>query len=131
MAKIDIDINGESIELTPKQKRFCELYVSKEFFANGTESYIESYNVDTKDKGAYQSAKSSASRMLTNDNVLNYINHLLDLSGLNDEFVDKQLTFIITQNAELSTKLGGIREYNKLKKRIEERLKQDVTISFK
>lgn len=118
MSKETIIINNKEITLTLKQKEFCQLYVSKEFFANGVQSYIEAFKVDTTKTGAYQSAKSNAYRLLTNDDLLLYINHLLELNGLNDEFVDKQLSFIITQNADFGSKLGAIKEYNKLKQRI-------------
>ncbi len=118
-------------ELTLKQKRFSEIYVSEEFFANGTRSYIEAFKIDTSKPGAYNTAKVNASKLLTNANILAYINELLDLKGLNDEFIDKQLTFLITQNADLTNKLGAIREYNKLKKRIEDKGSLDVNISFK
>lgn len=131
MSKIKYKIKDKEIELTLDQKSFGELYVSKEFFANGTQAYIEAYAIDVSEKGSYQSAKASASRLLTNVNVLAYINHLLELNGLNDEFVDKQLLFIITQNSEFSSKLGAIKEYNKLKQRVEEKVKTDITISFK
>lgn len=131
MANVKIDINGKTIELTHKQKAFCELYVSKEFFANGVQSYIEAYSVDTSKMGSYNSARAAACENLTKLNILTYINHLLDLNGLNDTFIDKQLTFLITQNADFGSKLGAIREYNKLKQRVEDKVKADVTISFK
>ena len=126
-----IKIEDKEIELTEKQKAFCEIYVSKEFFANGVQSYIEAYSIDTSKQGAYLSAKTNASQLLTNTNLLSYINHLLELNGLNDSFIDKQLTFLITQNADFGSKLGAIREYNKLKQRVEDKGKVDVTISFK
>ena len=40
------------------------------------------------------------------------------MNGLNDVFVDKQLTFLVTQHSDLGNKLGAIKEYNKLKQRI-------------
>lgn len=113
-----IKIEGKEVELTSEQKRFCELYVSNEFFANGVRSYSEAYNIDLKDSESYNVCKSAASRLLTSVNLLAYINHLLELSGLNDSFVDKQLAFLITQNGDFGTKLAAIREYNKLKSRI-------------
>jgi len=64
----------------------------------------------------YAAARSSASVFLTNPNILNRINEILETGILNDQFVDKQLAFLVTQNANLSTKLGAIREYNSLKK---------------
>lgn len=105
-------------ELNEKQLAFCMLYVSKEFFANGVESYAEAYGINLEDQGKYNVCAAAASRMLINVNILEKINELLDLAGLNDQFVDKQLTFVIMQNADLGSKVAGIREYNKLKSRI-------------
>lgn len=126
-------VEGEVIPkdtLNPKQEYFCELYTSAdEFFANGTQSYIEAYDVDLTEKNAYQTAAASASRLLKNVKVLDRINQKLELRGLNNEFVDKQLEFLVTQNAELSTKLSAIKEYNKLKERVFDRT--EVTHKFK
>jgi len=110
-------------ELTPKQKLFCEYFASdREFFGNGTQSYIEAYNIDLTKKGAYNVAKANAARMLTNANILKYINELFEAHGLNDTFVDKQLEKLIIQDAEFSTKLQAIKEYNSLKQRITKKL---------
>lgn len=125
-------------KLNEKQIRFCITYVSKDFFANGTESYADAYGIDLSAPGQYRVACSEASRLLTNVDILEYINELLDLSGLNDQFVDKQLTFVITQNADMGSKVAAIREYNKLKKRIDTKLNlgledgvTEVTINVK
>ena len=55
---------------------------------------------------------------MTNTDILEYIDYLLELRGLNDPFVDKQLELLITQNADFKSKLGAIKEYNVLKSRI-------------
>lgn len=105
--------------LNPKHRLFCEAYASsEEFFGNGTQSYIEVYK-PKKVGNWYNSARASASALLTNHNVLGYINQILELRGLNDTFVDKQLEFLITQHADFKSKLGGIHEYNQLKRRVE------------
>lgn len=105
--------------LTPRQALFCELYASdREFFGNGTQSYIEAFNIDLTRKGAYIVAKVNASKELTKANVCKYIDSIFESRGLNDNYVDKQLEFIITQHSDLRTKLGGIKEYNELKNRI-------------
>ena len=110
-------------ELNEKQKLFCELYATnREFFGNGTQAYIEAYDIDLTKKGAYASARVDASKLLTKSNILKQINELLDLGGLNDQRVDKELLFLIEQHSELGTKLGAIKEYNKLKERITDKL---------
>jgi hypothetical protein len=117
-------MKSEEKVLTAKQELFCELFASdKEFFGNGTQAYIEAYNVDLTKKGAYAGARASSSRMLTNANILRRIDELLESGVLNDQFVDKQIAFLIAQNAELSTKLGAIKEYNALKQRVTNKLK--------
>lgn len=108
----------ETKELNEKQKLFCNYFVSEEFFANGFRAYCKAYNIDTEDFKKAQSARVRASELLTNSNILNYINELLDEAGLNDSFVDKQLLIAITQNADFNSKVKAIAEYNKLKQRI-------------
>ena len=102
--------------LNEKQKLFCKLYTSdREFFGNGLQAYMEAYNIPSF---KWKSAATAATRLLKNDKVLQYVNSLLELRGLNDGFVDKQLEFLVTQHADFKSKLGAIREYNQLKKRV-------------
>ena len=110
-------------ELNPEQELFCQLYATdREFFGNGTQAYIEAYNIDLAKKGAYQTAMSSASRLLRNDKILIRLDELMELGILNNARVDKELAFLIEQNAELNTKLGAIKEYNALKTRIKNKI---------
>lgn len=108
----------EKTKLTPKQEDFCQLYLSQEFYGNGVQTYIEAYNIDLTEPGAYNAAKASASENLTKPNILDRIDELLEEAGLNDQYVDKQLYFLIRQSADLRTKLGALKEYNQLKTRI-------------
>lgn len=105
-------------KLNPQQEKFCEVYLSDLHFANGVKAYAEAYKIDLCKERSYNNAKAAASRLLTNPDILNRINSLLEELGLNDSFVDKHLLFLIQQHADLSIKLGAIREYNKLKQRI-------------
>ena len=107
-------------ELSKKQLYFCELYATHwEFFGNWVQSYIEAYKPDKTKKNWYNSARSTVSEILTNPNICAKINELLEAKGLNDEFVDKQLLFLITQHDEKWVKLWAIKEYNTLKARLE------------
>jgi hypothetical protein len=117
--------------LTPKQEKFCQIYCSpSEFFANGVQSYIEAYDIDvSKNPSAYASARTQSYNLLTNHDILGRINELLDLQGLNDQFVDKQLLFVIQQNADMGAKVQAMKEYNKLKQRIQDKL--DLTTNGK
>lgn len=113
-------------KLNPKQELFAQLFASdKEFFGNGVQSYIEAYDPDTSKKGWYNTACVRASELLSNPKVLARIDELLELRGLNVPFVDKQLELLITQNADYKSKLGAIREFNKLRARITEKIDQN------
>ena len=116
----------EEDELNVKQIKFCENYVSKEFFGSGVESYIAAYGVDMTKKGALNVAYASASRLLSNVKIYTKINELLEKDGLNDLHVDKQLLFIINQHSDMSSKIAAIKEYNKLKNRIINRMEHTV-----
>lgn len=105
-------------ELNEKQRLFCKLYVSEDYFGSGVESYGKAYGLDLSVQREYNNAKVGASKLLTNPNILSCINKELNDVGLNDNFVDKQLLFAITQNADLNSKVKAISEYNKLKQRI-------------
>jgi len=114
------------IELNLRQEKFCKLYASdREFFGNGVESYLECYDIDRSKPNWYKTACICASKLLTNTKVCDRINEILEDGGLNDQFVDKQLKFLITQHSDFGNKLGALREYNKLKQRITD--KTDLT----
>ena len=106
--------------LTSKQEYFCQLFVSddREFFGNGTQAYLEAYGLDPNKPSNYSTARVNASKLLTNTNILKRINELFETTGLNDIFVDKQLVKLITQDADYSTKMKAIHEYNLMKRRI-------------
>lgn len=113
--------------LNLEQEMFCQYFTSPtEFFGNGVQSYASAYNVDLNSKSGYNSAKSSATRALKNPKILRRINALIEESGLNDVNVDKQLYLLVAQNADYKAKLGGIREYNKLKQRITDKVEHTI-----
>lgn len=115
--------------LNLKQEEFCKVYVSEtEFFGNGTQSYIEVYK--PKQVGSwYKSAMASSSRLLSNVKIIDKINELLQLQGLNDTAVDKQLAFVIAQYGDLTNKVAAIKEYNKLKQRITDKAVVDLNLT--
>ncbi len=116
-------------KLNPLQRKFGKLYASeREFFGNGVQAYAKAYSIDLSTRGAYQSAKSCAWRLLTNVDLLAYINELLEVV-LNEAHVDKQLAFLITQNADFGAKLGAIREFNALRKRITQKTEGTLTLA--
>lgn len=110
-------------KLSPKQELFCELYATdREFFGNGTQAYIEAYDIDTSKPSKYKVAMSAASRLLSNVKICEKINSLLEEGGLNDQFVDKQLVYLMTQHEDKKAKMAAIREYNQMKGRITQRI---------
>jgi len=120
--------------LNREQELFCQCYVSidREMFGNGVQSYIEAYDPDQSAKNWYKTVYSAASRLLNNVKVIDRINELLEEGWLNDVNVDKQLSFLITQHDDKSSKLNAIKEYNRLKTRILEKeaaiiIKVDLT----
>ena len=118
-AKFKASLKRIENERNARQERFCQLYASdKEFFGNGVETYLEVYDLDRSKPNWYKTACQSASRLLSNVKVYTRINELLDGNGLNDAFVDKQLLMLIQQHEDKGSKIAAIREYNKLKQRI-------------
>jgi len=110
---------NSSKKLNIKQKTFCRYYATdRECFGNGLQAYAKAYKIDLSIKKKVNIAKANAHRLLTNADILAYIRELLNLEGLRDEIVDKELLFLILQNSNFSVKLGAIREYNFLRKRI-------------
>ena len=117
-------------DIVPKQEKFCQLYATEtDFFGNGVQSYVEAYEVDTTKPNWYKSACSSASRLLSSVKVIKRINEILEETGLNDAFTDKQLSFLIAQHADFTNKLGAIKEYNKLKQRITDKSVVDILVN--
>ena len=108
--------------LNTEQELFCQYYVSQEFFANGTRSYASAYNIELVRKTDFDTCSSNSSRLLGDVKICQYINELLEVGGLNDEFVDKQMSFLITQNQDFSAKIQAMKMYNDLKKRITKKL---------
>ena len=113
--------------LTPQQERFCQLYATQRgFFGNGVRSYVEAYNIHATRPGAYRGARVSASRLLTNANILARLNELLDTGPLAPEAADMELFFIVMQRNDLRAKLAGIHEYNILRGRITKHRKHSI-----
>lgn len=103
--------------LNSNQLHFCELFVSsdKEFFGNGVQSYIESYEPDQTRPNWYKNACSRASELLSNPKVMAKISSLLEVGGFNDENVEKQHTFLINQYTDLGVKQRALSDFYKLK----------------
>lgn len=127
--KLELSLTSEG--LTLRQEKFCQNYVSsdKELFGNGTRSYIEAYGYTDEEGNRifnYASVMVCASRLLRNVKVTNRINQLLETGGFTAENVDKQHLFLINQHSDFKTKLGAIKEFNLLKKRVDNKIEVNI-----
>jgi hypothetical protein len=105
--------------LSQKQKLFCQYYVSNaETAGNGVQAYALAYGYNLKEAGKYQSAKTNAYKLLQQEDITGYIDQLLEDAGLNDQYVAKQMAFLIRQNADLGIKRLAIADYLKFHHRI-------------
>lgn len=106
-----------------RQEMFCQYYTSgSEFFGNGVQSYAAAYDREINSPAEFRAVSIAAGNLLKNEKIIARVNSLLDEAGLNDFHVDKQLLFLINQGADFNSKLGAIREYNKMRKRTSERI---------
>lgn len=121
---------GKKKKLNFRQREFCKYFASDtEFFGNGIQSYGKAYKLDLSKKSDYNTAKVNASKLLTNTNILAYINELLEVT-LNEAHADKQLAMLMTQNADFGTKMAAIREFNALKQRIIRKMEHSGSLTF-
>lgn len=113
--------------LNVQQELFCELYAKDvNCFGNGTQSYIKAYKINVgNDKKigqvSYGTCRAVASELLTKPNILRRINQLLEAD---EEFINRQLMFLIMQNVDLRAKIRAIHVYNVMKGRIGGKNKQ-------
>lgn len=125
--KIDEEHKKREDELKARQEKFCQLYAKDvDFFGNGVAAYLEVYDVDKSKPNWYKTACAAASRLLSNVKVCERINEIMEECGFNDIAVDKQHAFLIAQHEDKHVKLGAIKEYNKLKQRIIEKVEVDL-----
>jgi hypothetical protein len=114
-------------ELSLEQKDFCDYYVTpSEFYGNGTQSYLAAYGPSYKTRYHKEMdprvANACARDLLLKPVIFNYINAKLETGGFNNENVDKQHLFVINQHSDIRSKIAAIDSYNKLKKRIDNKV---------
>ena len=102
-------------ELNIKQEEFCRKYV--EFGGNGTQAYKEAYGCEE------ETAKANASRLLTNANVKDYINELLeDARNRNkitvDKIVNEYAKLAFFNPADVFTDGGAVKDIQTLDKNV-------------
>lgn len=106
--------------LNQDQINFCKYYVTEEFFCNWTRSYMKAYDAD------YDTAKANASELLTNPNILNFIDSLLEDSWLNDVRADKELMKMMLQDDDKTAKMKALDMYYKISARVEKWLQKAI-----
>ena len=121
--KWNIDDKDLEKHITTKQQLFCQCYISDvEVFWNWTRSYAKAYGVDLEaDPMKYNSCQSMASRLLWNVLIGRYINKLLT-DIIPNEWIDKLLTQLALQNNNPRIKIEAIKELNKLRGRITDKI---------
>lgn len=127
--------------LTLREERFCYFYVrNEETRGNGTQAYAVAYEVNLEklsdeipmDKGGKAIGRSPRSkaenvcaveavRMLRKPKISDLCSKLWN-GMLKNEVVDGELAKVILQDDKLEAKVAGIREYNRLRKRITEKI---------
>lgn len=108
--------------LNPKQEFFCQLYATNiEYLGNWTQAYAMAYWKDLDDPKENKASRNWAYENLTKPDILERIRELQN-DFLSEEMVDKELSFVALQRADLSSKMRAISEFNKLKKRITEKM---------
>ncbi len=149
---------NKSKPLNPKWELFCRLYtLTNEFFGNGTLSYAEAFDyhletlskktkyagTDIPEEGikagdvvelseyqkAFNTCSVQANRLLRNGKVQARCTQLMN-SWMKDENVDAELAMVIKQKDDLPSKVAAIREFNKLKGRITEKVKVNLGLSL-
>lgn len=134
--------------------------LTDEFFGNATLAYAEAfdYHLETLNKTpkyaqvdddesdedsekhreiieaseytkAYNVCSVQANRLLRNNKILERCSELLN-EWMSENHVDAELAKVIRQNSELAPKVMAIREFNKLKGRITDKVKVTNTFSL-
>lgn len=95
--------------LTPKQTKFCKLYV--EYMGNGTKAAMGAYDC------IYATANSLAPENLVKPSIIECIRELLEESAVNEASADAALGFALNQFKDIGSKLKAVDIFNKMKGR--------------
>ena len=101
--------NGEKLSLTQQEKNFCSYYLE----SMGADRIKCLLKAGYLPKGEV-SASAMASEILHKPGPRAYIHSKLEEYGYTEENVDQQTLYLINQFGDLTNKLGGIKEYNKV-----------------
>lgn len=106
--------------MTNKQLLFCKLYTGSESFGNAFKSYLVAYGIDEACKNKCEGARRSASRLLSNVDIIQECNRLLQES-CSKSTADMELGYLIRQRKDLAVKVSAIKLYNQLNERLRSR----------
>jgi hypothetical protein len=106
------------VSISNEQEKFCQLYARDPKLAGKPyECFMKVYKDQLEPHQTPEVVRKEAKALLTQDNIIQRINGLLEEDGFNDQNVDKQHLFLINQHGDLGVKMKGIEHYNKLKRR--------------
>lgn len=101
-----------------KQDLFCKIFaLDPNCLGNGSYAYQKAYG----SKSAAV-AGTGSKQLLKKPEITARINEYLQQDGFNNENVDKQHLFLINQFKDLNVKMKGIEHYNRLTKRIDNKI---------
>lgn len=113
-------------KMLPQEIAFGMLYCHGTKMGNGVRCYEQAFNHPIINKIDFQACASRSRSLLRQSKIMLYITELMSTYVLNAVVVDQQLKFIIMQNSDLGVKLGGIREFNKLNNRIQDKMMVEI-----
>lgn len=96
--------------------------------SKGKESYQELVESSSYDK-AINICGVQGNRLLRSFKIQDRIRKLFN-EMLTDEFVDGELSKVVAQDHDLSSKMAAVREFNKLKARITDRIQHSGEVKF-
>lgn len=125
----------QTFKMSPRELLFCRYYLfgcsndkQDVYFTigNATRSYAMAYGkyLKIEEEKVYNQCGFNASMLLKKDKITTHLTKLLNDNGMNDLIIDSRLMQIAV-NASPKTAVEAIKEYNKLKMRILEKV--DVT----
>lgn len=117
---LELEMGDDHGKLTLKQEKFCCLYISK-YFWNATQSYMEAYDCE------YNTARNNWARLLANACIKTRVREHLDINGFTNENTDVNHLFLINQFEDFWVKLGAIKEYNRVTRRIIDTPKREIS----
>jgi len=108
-----------------KWEIFCQLYSRHpNYLGNGAESYGKAWGTNN-----LKAMSAGGWRLLKNPEILQRVQYLFSKHTLNDVVVDGELAFVLLQREELSSKMQAIKEYNKMKGRVIDRVAHEIDVN--